>query len=60
MTEGRNEAGDEEDVSKGLYGSYGLVQSVERKKIKFVDIKDISAKLDENEVQLKMIKKKFF
>uniref|UniRef100_A0A914SIC7 Aspartate--tRNA ligase, cytoplasmic n=1 Tax=Parascaris equorum TaxID=6256 RepID=A0A914SIC7_PAREQ len=38
-----NEAGDvEEDVSEGLYGTYPLVQSAEKKHLEFVDVENES------------------
>ena len=42
-----------EDVSSGNYGSYGLVQSTEkREEIHFVDIGKINASLDGTQVRI--------
>uniref|UniRef100_A0A915PHJ2 Aspartate--tRNA ligase, cytoplasmic n=1 Tax=Setaria digitata TaxID=48799 RepID=A0A915PHJ2_9BILA len=42
-----------EDVSKGLYGTYGIIQSVERKKLDFVDVKDILMDLEGQEIWIR-------
>lgn len=39
-----------EDISAGLYGSYGLVQSKEKKMINFIDVDQLTPSLAENEV----------
>ncbi|GMT19925.1 hypothetical protein PFISCL1PPCAC_11222, partial [Pristionchus fissidentatus] len=41
---------DEEDVSVGMYGSYGLIQSSDVKDIKFTELAEINAGLDGQEI----------
>ncbi|VDK55200.1 unnamed protein product [Anisakis simplex] len=50
-----NEAGDvgEQDVSKGLYGTYPLMQSAEKKHLDFVDVKDVTAEKVDKEVWIR-------
>lgn len=40
----------EEDVSEGLYGTYPLVQSAEKKHLEFVDVENVTAAVDGKEV----------
>ncbi|VDN04407.1 unnamed protein product [Thelazia callipaeda] len=40
----------EEDISSGLYGIYGLIQSAERKTLNFVDVKDVVLELNGQEI----------
>lgn len=46
----RAEENEEEDVSKDHYGSYGIIQSAERKKLDFIDVKDVLGNLEGQEV----------
>uniref|UniRef100_A0A914XNB2 Aspartate--tRNA ligase, cytoplasmic n=1 Tax=Plectus sambesii TaxID=2011161 RepID=A0A914XNB2_9BILA len=46
----KNDENEGEDVSKDLYGEYGLIQSTEKNKINFLDVSEISEKLDGQEV----------
>ncbi|GMS90097.1 hypothetical protein PENTCL1PPCAC_12272, partial [Pristionchus entomophagus] len=39
-----------EDVSAGMYGSYGMIQSTEPREIQFTNLADINASLDGQEV----------
>uniref|UniRef100_A0A0K0EHP6 Aspartate--tRNA ligase, cytoplasmic n=1 Tax=Strongyloides stercoralis TaxID=6248 RepID=A0A0K0EHP6_STRER len=41
------------DVSEGLYGSYGLIQSNIKKDIIFTDVKDINSSLDKQQVWIR-------
>uniref|UniRef100_A0A0N4ZA74 Aspartate--tRNA ligase, cytoplasmic n=1 Tax=Parastrongyloides trichosuri TaxID=131310 RepID=A0A0N4ZA74_PARTI len=41
------------DVSEGLYGSYGLIQSGEKKDITFTEVKDINSSLNKKEVWIR-------
>ncbi|KAI1717612.1 tRNA synthetases class II (D, K and n) domain-containing protein [Ditylenchus destructor] len=43
----------EVDVSEGKYGAYGVIQSTEKKDIKFVQIGEISEKLDGQQIWLR-------
>ncbi|VDO30982.1 unnamed protein product [Onchocerca flexuosa] len=42
----------EEDVSEGRYGAYGIIQSAERKKLDFIDVKDVFVNLEGQEVSI--------
>ena len=46
----QEQKGDEEDVSAGKYGTYGLIQSGEVKDIKFTELKDIDESMHGQDV----------
>ncbi|KHN87168.1 Aspartate--tRNA ligase, cytoplasmic [Toxocara canis] len=49
-----NDAGDvEEDVSNGLYGTYPLIQSAEKKHLDFVDVGDVTGALNDKEIWIR-------
>lgn len=43
----------EDDISEGKYGSYGLVQSTERKQIEFIPVNKLDGSLDGKEVWIR-------
>ncbi|OZC11555.1 aspartate--tRNA ligase [Onchocerca flexuosa] len=43
----------EEDVSEGRYGAYGIIQSAERKKLDFIDVKDVFVNLEGQEIWIR-------
>ncbi|CAI4232482.1 unnamed protein product [Auanema sp. JU1783] len=49
-TEEKKTDADEEDVSMGMYGSYGLIQSSDKKDIEFTNVNKIGANLDGQEI----------
>uniref|UniRef100_A0A1I7VKB6 Aspartate--tRNA ligase, cytoplasmic n=2 Tax=Loa loa TaxID=7209 RepID=A0A1I7VKB6_LOALO len=43
----------EEDVSEGRYGTYGIIQSAERRELDFTDVKDVLASLEGQEIWIR-------
>uniref|UniRef100_A0A0R3RHH8 Aspartate--tRNA ligase, cytoplasmic n=1 Tax=Elaeophora elaphi TaxID=1147741 RepID=A0A0R3RHH8_9BILA len=44
---------EEEDVSEGHYGMYGIIKSAEKKKLDFVDVKDVLVNLEGQEIWIR-------
>ncbi|MCP9259240.1 Aspartate--tRNA ligase, cytoplasmic [Dirofilaria immitis] len=52
--EGRKENEKEmEDISEGCYGTYGIIQSADWKKLDFVDVKDVLLNLEGQEIWIR-------
>ncbi|VDN84314.1 unnamed protein product [Brugia pahangi] len=48
-----NEKEEDEDISKGCYGAYGIIQSIELRKLDFIDVKDVFVNLEGHEIWIR-------
>uniref|UniRef100_A0A1I8EA34 Aspartate--tRNA ligase, cytoplasmic n=1 Tax=Wuchereria bancrofti TaxID=6293 RepID=A0A1I8EA34_WUCBA len=48
-----NEKEVDEDISKGCYGAYGIIQSAELRRLDFIDVKDVFVNLEGHEIWIR-------